>query len=130
MKRILAAVVLLAIIAGMPVYGLSEDKNTVQLARVIYAVARNDSYEAKLALASVAMNRVNNPWFPNTLEEVLAEKHQFPAGQTYDDESLKAAHAIVTGKVTIDSDMVQWSSSPIKARECVQVGDIYVATRN
>ena len=130
MKRILAAVVLLALIVGMPVYGLSEDKSTVQLARVIYAVARNDSYEAKLALASVAMNRVGNPWYPDTLEEVLNEKHQFPAGKTYDDESLKAAHVVVSGQVTIDIDMVQWSSSPIEARECVQVGGLYVATRN
>jgi hypothetical protein len=76
------------------------------------------------------MNRVGNPWYPDTLEEVLAEKHQFPAGQTYDDESLQAAHDIVTGRVTIDADLVQWSSSPIDARECVQVGGLYLATRN
>ena len=130
MRRILAALVLLALIVGMPVHGLSEDKSTIQLARVIYAVARNDSYEAKLALGSVAMNRVGNPWYPDTLEEVLAEKHQFPAGQTYDDESLKAAHAVVTGQTTLDAKLVQWSSSPIDARECVQVGGLYLATRN
>ena len=130
MKRILAAVVLLALILCAPIHGLSEDQYTVQLARVIYAVARDDSYEAKQALASVVMNRVDNPWYPDTLSEVLNEKHQFPAGKSYDDESLKAAHAAVTGTRTLDSDMVEWSSEPISGRKCVQVGDLYIATRN
>lgn len=130
MKRILTAVVLLALILSAPVHGLSEDKSTVQLARAIYAVARDDSYEAKLALGSVVMNRVDNPWYPDTLAEVLNEKHQFPAGRTYDNESLKAAHAVVTGQRTLDGDMVEWSSSPINSRKCVQVGELYIATRN
>ena len=130
MKRILAAALLLAVILSMPVHGLSEDKSTVQLARVIYAVARDDSYEAKLALGSVVMNRVDNPWYPDTLAEVLDEKHQFPAGKSYDDESLKAAHAIVSGERTLDADLVEWSSSPISGRKSVQVGGLYIATRN
>ena len=130
MRRILTAVLLLALIMSMPVHGLSEDKSTVQLARVIYAVARNDSYDAKLALASVALNRVDNPWYPDTLAEVLDEKHQFPAGKSYDDESLKAAHAVIGGKRTVDSDMVEWSSSPISGRKCLQVGGLFIATRN
>lgn len=130
MKRILAAVVLLALILCAPIHGLSEDQYTVQLARVIYAVARDDSYEAKQALASVVMNRVDNPWYPDTLAEVLDEKHQFPAGKSYDDESLKAAHAAVSGTRTVDSDMVEWSSEPISGRKCVKVGDLYIATRN
>lgn len=130
MKRILTVLVLLALIVCAPVHGLSEDKSTVQLARAIYAVARDDTYEAKLALGSVVMNRVDNPWYPDTLAEVLDEKHQFPAGRTYDDESLKAAHAVVTGQRTLDKDMVEWSSVPIEGRKTVQVGDIYIATRN
>ena len=130
MKRIIAAVIVLALILCAPIHGLSEDEYTIQLARVIYAVARNDSYDAKLALGSVVMNRVENPWYPDTLAEVLAEKHQFPAGQTYDDESLKAAHEVVTGMRTLDTELVQWSSQPIEARKCVQVGALYMATRN
>lgn len=130
MKRIIAAVIVLALILCAPIHGLSEDQYTIQLARVIYAIAREDSYEAKLALGSVVMNRVENPWYPDTLADVLAEKHQFPAGQTYDDESLQAAHAVVTGTRTLDAELVQWSSEPIDARMCVQVGDLYIATRN
>lgn len=130
MKRILAAAVLLAVIFSTPIHGLSEDKSTVQLARVIYAVARNENYDAKLALGSVAMNRVDNPWYPDTLAEVLDEKHQFPAGKTYDDESLKAAHAVISGERTLDGEMVEWSSSPIAARKCVQIGGLFIATRN
>ena len=130
MKRIIAAVIVLALILCAPIHGLSEDQYTIQLARVIYAVARNDSYDAKLALGSVVMNRVETPWYPAPLAEVLAEKHQFPAGQTYDDESLKAAHEVVTGMRTLDTELVQWSSQPIEARKCVQVGALYMATRN
>ena len=128
MKRILAGAVLLALILCVPMHGLSEDKNTVQLARVIYAVAREESYEAKLALGCVVMNRVDSPWYPSTLKDVLAQKHQFPAGQRYDDESLRAAHDVVTGRRTLSPDMVEWSTEPLEAG--LQIGGLYVSGRN
>ncbi|MDO4357314.1 MAG: cell wall hydrolase [Clostridia bacterium] len=124
MKRFLTAAVLLALILCAPMHGLSEDKNTVLLARAIYAVAREDSYEAKLALGSVVMNRVDSPWYPNTLNGVLTEKHQFPAGQKYDDESLRAAHEVVTGRRTLDASLVEWSTQPLE--DGLQIGGLYV----
>ena len=111
MKRIIAAVIVLALILCAPIHGLSEDQYTIQLARVIYAVARNDSYDAKLALGSVVMNRVDSPWFAGDLGEVLDEQQQFPAGRRYDGESLQAAHALISGARSLDSSALYYQAA-------------------
>jgi len=53
-------VVALLICALMPSASFTEDRDTVLLARAIYALAREESYETKLAIGTVAMNRVEN----------------------------------------------------------------------
>ena len=94
---ILAAVIVLLACLLIPSVSFTEDRDTVLLARTIYALARNESYETKLALGTVAMNRVENAWFANDLGDVLEEQHQFPTGTRYDADSLKAAHAVLSG---------------------------------
>ena len=100
MRRIIAGLIVLAAVAFMfvPSVSFTEDKNTVQLARAIYALGKNEAYETKLALGTVVMNRVENPWFADDLGEVLRDQQQFPAGSRYDDDSLRAAHAVLSGK--------------------------------
>ena len=80
------------------------------LARAVYAVARDESYEAKLAVASAALNRVDDPWHPNTLEGVLNEKHQFPIGNYYDADSLRAAHEALAGRRTLPSGVMYFQA--------------------
>mgnify|MGYP000849026055 CR=1 FL=1 len=70
MRKVIAVVLLLCVIACVPSISFTEDAATVRLARVICALAGNDSYEAKLAIGTVVMNRVESPWFPDTLEDV------------------------------------------------------------
>lgn len=103
LAMILAMALAIALLAPM---GFTEDQNTERLARVIYAMAGNASYEAKLAVGSVVMNRVADPWFPAALEDVLKEKYQFPAGTRYDEESLYAARAAMAGQRSIPDDLV------------------------
>ena len=104
MRKWVALMVLAALVVCMlPTVSFTEDRDTVLLARTIYALGRNESYETKLALGTVVMNRVNNAWFDDTLGEVLAEQHQFPAGSRYDSESLEAAHAVLSGRRTLDA---------------------------
>ena len=100
MRRIVAGLVLLAALACMlvPTVSFTEDRDTVLLARTIYALGKGESYETKLALGTVVMNRVENPWFADELGEVLRDQQQFPAGSRYDDDSLRAAHAVLRGK--------------------------------
>ena len=99
MRRMIAGLVLLAAAACMliPSVSFTEDRDTVQLARAIYALGKNETYETKLALGTVVMNRVENPWFADELGEVLRDQQQFPIGSRYDDDSLRAAHAVLSG---------------------------------
>ena len=68
MKKWLALIALAALLVGalLPGVSFTEDRDTVLLARAIYALARNDSYDAKLAIGTVAMNRLDSVWFADT----------------------------------------------------------------
>lgn len=48
-----------------------------QLAEVIVYEARGESTIGKYAVASVVLNRVDSPRFPNTIREVVHQKFQF-----------------------------------------------------
>ena len=113
MKRwmIIAAVLILGACILIPKPGFTEDRDTVLLARAIYALARDDSYDAKLAIGTVAMNRVDNPWFSDTLGEVLNEQHQFPIGSRYDSESLSAAHAVLSGRRNLSAEALYYQTA-------------------
>ena len=93
MRKIVALMVLVVVlvVAFVPSVSFTEDRDTVLLAKTIYALGKNESYETKLALGTVVMNRVENAWFDDTLNEVLNEQQQFPSGSRYDDDSLRAA---------------------------------------
>ena len=106
----LLAILILGVCILTPKPGFTEDRDTVLLARAIYALARNDSYDAKLAIGTVAMNRVANPWFGDSLGEVLNEQHQFPIGSRYDEECLSAAHAVLSGKRNLEPSAVYYQS--------------------
>ena len=110
MKKLIAAAALLALLACtlLPTASFTEDKDTIRLARTIYALGKNESYETKLALGCVVMNRLENPWFPDELGAVLKEQQQFPAGSRYDDASLEAAHAVLTGKRVLHSSALYY----------------------
>ncbi|MCI8991789.1 MAG: cell wall hydrolase [Eubacterium sp.] len=47
------------------------------LATLIYCEARGESYDVKLAVASVVSNRVKSSYFPNTISGVIYQAHQF-----------------------------------------------------
>ena len=112
MKKSIAALAAAVLLSCALVPGISytEDRDTIMLARAIYALARNESYDVKLAIGAVAMNRLDSAWFPDTLGGVLNELHQFPIGSRYDDESLAAAHAVLSGRRTLATDAVYYQS--------------------
>ena len=125
MKRwiAIAAILILGACILIPKPGFTEDRDTVLLARTIYALARHESYETKLAIGSVVMNRVENAWFADDLNSVLNEQHQFPIGSRYDADSLAAAHAALAGRRALPADALYyraadatetWSETPVK----------------
>ena len=103
MRKLIAGTVMLAVLVCvfMPGVSFTEDKDTVLLAKTIYALGKGESYETKLALGNVVTNRMANPWFKSDLGDVLKDQQQFPAGTRYDQESLKAAHEVLSGKQVI-----------------------------
>ena len=113
MRKLIAALMMLAMLACMfiPSVSFTEDKDTVLLARTIYALGKGESYETKLALGSVVMNRVENNWFADTLGDVLNDQQQFPAGKRYDDDSLRAAHDVLSGKRTLSEDALYYQAA-------------------
>ncbi|MFW6238187.1 MAG: cell wall hydrolase [Halanaerobiales bacterium] len=58
-------------------YMTAEERNL--FARVIEAEAGGEPYTGKVAVASVLLNRVEDPEFPNTLKGVIYESHAFEA---------------------------------------------------
>ena len=112
MRKWIAIIALAALLvcALMPHASFTEDRDTVLLARAIYALARNESYETKLAIGTVAMNRLDSVWFADDLGDVLNEQHQFPIGSRYDAQSLKAAHEVLSGRRALGADALWYQS--------------------
>lgn len=114
-KWILAVIPAIILICALllPVVSFTEDEDTIHLARVIYALGRAENYETKVAIGSVVMNRVDSVWFGDTLSDVLDDPQQFPSGERYDAESLKAAHAVMSGKRNLDHSILYYDRSDI-----------------
>lgn len=117
MRRWIAALAMLAMLACtfLPSARFTEDRDTVLLARTIYALGKDESYETKLALGTVVMNRVESPWFADSLGEVLVDQQQFPAGSRYDDDSLRAAHAVLSGTRALSGDAFYYQAADASA---------------
>lgn len=83
--------------------GVSRNDDIYLLARAIHGEARGESYIGKVAVAAVALNRVENPSFPNTIAGVIYQPLAFTAvadGQINlnpDKESMKAARDAING---------------------------------
>lgn len=109
MKRGLCVLLLTAILV-LPGLGVTEGEDTMQLARTMYALGRDESYETLLMIGSVVMNRVNSPWYPDSISEVLNQPHQFAHGNIYDERSLKAAREVMMGKRVLPDNILEYSA--------------------
>lgn len=73
------------------------------LAQVVCGEARNESYEAKVGIAAVVLNRTRDPRFPEAVAGVVYQTHAFPtvrSGTFYRDttpECYRAARAALRG---------------------------------
>ncbi len=78
------------------------------LAKIIHAEARGESFEGKVAVGAVVLNRIESPHFPKTISEVIFQKnnrvYQFSpvADGSFnlepDETSLEAALQALSGK--------------------------------
>ena len=73
----------------------SEEKDL--MARLVNAEAKGECYEGKVAVATVVLNRVDSPKFPDTITEVINAKNQFSPvsnGSINQKPSKEAIHAV------------------------------------
>lgn len=74
------------------------------LARVIYAEARGENFEGQIAVGAVVLNRLKNPGFPKTIQEVIYQPGAFTAVDdrqihlTPNDQAYQAALAALNGE--------------------------------
>lgn len=83
------------------------------LAAIIECEAGNQSYEGKCAVGSVIINRVRNPRFANTIQEVIFAPGQFSPvasgrfaivlARGADSACIEAATAVLNGYINVDS---------------------------
>lgn len=79
-------------------------KDIMLLARLINSEALGESYEGKLAVGNVVMNRVKSKEFPNTITDVVYQSGQFDGvGTKYftqypHTDSIKAAIEAIEGR--------------------------------
>lgn len=77
------------------------------LARLVYAEARGESYQGKVAVAEVVLNRVNNSKFPNSIKDVIYQSGQFSPvsngsiNKSADEESKQAALEAINSNTDI-----------------------------
>ncbi|MGN1402036.1 MAG: cell wall hydrolase [Bacillus sp. (in: firmicutes)] len=77
----------------------AEDKEL--MARLVHAEAKGEPYEGKMAVATVVLNRLNSPDFPDTVKEVIYAKGQFcpvrngSINQAADRDSVKAVNEAI-----------------------------------
>ena len=98
-----------------PVYNYTEEELDL-LARLIYSEGGIESYDTQLKIGSVVMNRVDDPYFPNTIREVIYQKNQFSVTfikldgvimieRPADDEAKKAAYEILNYGSVLPKDV-------------------------
>jgi N-acetylmuramoyl-L-alanine amidase len=82
---------------------ISISENEIDLlARIVRAEAQTEPFEGKVAVATVVLNRVESPKFPNTIKKVIYQRGQFQPvrngqiNKPADGESIKAVYAALS----------------------------------
>lgn len=96
-RRLIGSLCVLLLLSLFPIACVSEGEETVRLARVLYTLCREEDDRTMMKVGSVIMNRVESPWFPDTLSGVLSQAQQFPCGRRYDARSLRVAQQLLDG---------------------------------
>lgn len=91
--------------AVIPVTANTPD--TDLLARLVHSEAQGESYEGKVAVADVVMNRVRSGQFPITIRDVIYQSGQFQPIENgaintpADADSIKAANEVLSGAADV-----------------------------
>ncbi len=92
-------------------------EDLILLASVINSEASGESYQEKLRVGNVVLNRVDSKRYPNNLYDVIYQRKQFsgicsklfrydPKGDRGDIESIKAAKALLCGDRVLKENII------------------------
>ncbi len=102
-----------------------EEADVAALARIIHWEARGEGEEGMLAVACVVLNRVESDLFPNSIEEVVAQRGQFSPytcdnyfSVAVDEACVDAAREALSGTRPLDRDVLFFHSGPVQATWC------------
>jgi len=89
----------------------------ILLASVINSEASGESYQEKLRVGNVVLNRVRSKYYPNNIHDVIFQYKQFsgvcgklfryiPNGDRGDVESIRAARALLCGERVLEPTII------------------------
>jgi N-acetylmuramoyl-L-alanine amidase len=96
-----------------PAYVYSEQEKAY-IARVVYAEARGETFEGKVAVAAVVLNRFESGQFGSTVKRVVFARNQFAVSRRYNDECMIAVTAAIDQRDAFPDDMYYFQASKRK----------------
>jgi N-acetylmuramoyl-L-alanine amidase len=96
-----------------PAYVYSEQEKAY-IARVVYAEARGETFEGKVAVAAVVLNRFESGQFGSTVKRVVFARNQFAVSRRYNDECMIAVMAAIDQRDAFPDDMYYFQASKRK----------------
>ena len=96
-----------------PPYAYSEQEKAY-IARVVYAEARGEKFEGKVAVAAVVLNRFESGLYGKSVKRVVFARNQFAVSKRYSAECLEAVEAAIDRDDTYPDDMYYFRVSKSK----------------
>ncbi len=96
-----------------PSYVYSEEEKAF-VARVVYAEARGEGFEGKVAVAAVVLNRFESGRFGGTVKRVVFARRQFAVSGRYNDECMAAVNVAIDQDNAFPDDMYYFRVSQSK----------------
>ncbi len=90
------------------------DEEKAYIARVVYAEARGEVFEGKVAVAAVVLKRFESGLFGKTVKKVVLAKNQFAVARKYSSECMKAVEEAIEKNEDYPDDLYYFRVSKSK----------------
>jgi len=90
------------------------EQEKAYIARVVYAEARGEPFEGKVAVAAVVLNRFESGKFGRTVKRVVFARNQFAVARRYNDECMAAVNAAIDQRDAFPKNMYYFRVSRSK----------------
>lgn len=106
------------------------EEECINISKIVELEYGNGSYEAKCAVAETILNRVVDPRFPNSVEEVISSPGQFSTYKRIgkcipsEDTNLCVVDVLFGKTNVLPMDYVYFNNQPI-GKDIIQIGGHY-----